>query len=92
MANRWNNPSIRQLGAIPSAIRDTCLSVVKGKMISPGETGILYSQRVRHSRTSPEQDYVGHQEHNPAGCSNWFVLFIWFIWSVWFNQTNETNQ
>jgi hypothetical protein len=61
-------------------------------VISPGETGILYSQHVHHRRTRPEQDYVAHQENHPAGCSNWFVLFIWFIWSVWFNQTNETNQ
>jgi hypothetical protein len=45
-------------------------------MISPGETGILYSQCVLHSRTSLEQDCVGRQEHNPAGCSNWFILFI----------------
>jgi hypothetical protein len=32
------------------------------------------------------------QDTDPAGCSNWFVLFIWFIWSVWFNETNATNQ
>ena len=38
-------------------------------VISPGETGILYSQHVRHCQTYPKQDYVAHQENNPAGCS-----------------------
>ena len=45
-------------------------------MISPKETGILYSQRVLHSCTHLEQGYVAHQENIPAGYSRWCVLFI----------------